>query len=87
MVNTHGTKLLEICKALNADTYLSGELGHDYLNTKIFEDEKIKIIFEKFEHPRYTQRFSDFRANMSIIDLIFNEGENSIEILKNSKNY
>lgn len=85
--STGSRKLLDICKSVDADTYLSGELGHDYLDTTIFENENIQIIFEKFEHPIYNQKHSKFIPNMSIIDLLFNEGNNSINILKNSKNY
>lgn len=80
-------KLLEICKKLKCDTYLSGELGKNYLDEKIFGDENIKVIFEKFIHPTYNQKFTNFIPNLSIIDLIFNEGENARIILKNSKNY
>ena len=80
-------KLLDICKELNADTYLSGELGINYLDVNIFKNENIQIIFEKFKHTQYIQKYLEFIPNMSIIDLLFNEGENSINILKNSKNY
>ena len=80
-------KLLDICKTLHADTYLSGEFGKNYLDINIFENEKIQIIFEKFEHPKYIQKYPKFIPNMSIIDLLFHEGPNSINILKNSKNY
>ncbi len=85
--STGSKKLLDICKICNAQTYLSGELGKNYLNEDIFKKEKIKIIFEKFDHPIYSQKYKKFISNMSIIDLLFNEGENSIKILKNSKNY
>jgi hypothetical protein len=87
-LNSAGSKkLLDICKLLDADTYLSGELGKNYLDKKIFQNANIKIIFEKFHHPVYNQNNSNFLSNLSIIDLLFNEGPNSIEILKNSKNY
>ncbi|MGB5555550.1 MAG: WbqC family protein [Flavobacteriaceae bacterium] len=39
-----------------------------------------------FEQPEYTQVFGDrhgFIANSSILDLLFNEGPNSVEYLKN----
>jgi len=85
--STGSKKLLDICKLLDADTYLSGELGKNYLDKKIFQNANIKIIFEKFHHPVYNQNNSNFLSNLSIIDLLFNEGPNSIEILKNSKNY
>ncbi len=80
-------KLLEICKKLNSSTYLSGELGINYLNEEIFKDSGIKIIYEQFEHPTYNQIHGGFISNMSIIDLLFNEGENAINIIKKSKNY
>jgi len=87
-INSTGSKrLLDICKSLDADTYISGELGHDYLDVDIFKNENIDVVFEKFEHPQYSQKYPKFIPNMSIIDLLFNEGEKSIEILKNSNNY
>ena len=80
-------KLLEICKQLSASQYISGEKGKDYLDEKIFADNNIKIIFENFQHPTYTQVHGDFISNMSIIDLFFNEGDNSRKILQESKNF
>ena len=80
-------KLLEICKKLSATTYVSGELGKNYLNEKIFHDAGIKIIYEKFQHPVYTQQHEGFIPNLSILDLLFNEGNNAINILKKCKNY
>ena len=54
---------------------------------KIFADNNIKVIFENFQHPTYTQVHGDFISNMSIIDLFFNEGDNSRKILQESKNF
>jgi hypothetical protein len=84
---TGSEKLLEICKDLQVDTYLSGEFGRNYLDIKLFQQENIKVIFEKFEHPTYDQTFDGFVQNMSIIDLLFNEGQNAKNILKNCKNF
>jgi len=38
--------VLEICKGLDADIYISGALGKDYLKTNDFEKEKIKVYFQ-----------------------------------------
>ena len=38
-------KLINICKALNATSYLSGPSGKDYLDIDMFKDNKIKIEF------------------------------------------
>ncbi len=80
-------RLLEICKKLNSDTYLSGELGINYLDEDIFSKNNVDIIYEKFIHPTYKQDHGEFLPNMSIIDILFNEGENAAKILKESKNY
>ena len=80
-------KLLEICKNLNASEYLSGELGINYLKKEIFDDANIKVIFERFEHPTYNQIHGKFIPNMSIIDLLFNEGGKAKKILEKSQNY
>lgn len=84
--STGSDKLLQICKRLGATTYISGELGKSYLDEKIFSDSGIKIMYEKFHHPIYKQIHGDFMPQMSIIDLLFNEGENAKQILVNSIN-
>jgi len=80
-------KLLKICQKLDAKIYLSGELGKNYLNEYIFLKNNINIIYEKFEHPIYLQRYNNFIPNLSVIDILFNEGEKSKKILENCKNY
>jgi len=79
-------RLLEICKKLNAKKYLSGIHGKNYLNEKIFSDANIEVIYENFAHPTYHQIHGNFIPNMSIIDLLFNEGDNSKRILNECKN-
>ena len=79
-------RLVDICKKLDGTTYLSGEMGTDYLDEEIFQKENIKIIYEKFEHPTYLQIHGNFVPNLSIIDMLFNEREKSKDILIKSKN-
>lgn len=79
-------RILNICKKLGADVYLSGILGSDYLNLKNFEENNIKVQFQNFQHPVYEQYYKPFLPNMSSIDLIFNEGKNAPKILQDAKN-
>jgi len=83
---TSSERLLEICKKLDAKTYLSGSMGKNYLDEKIFHDAGIDVVYENFVHPVYKQIHGDFIPNMAIIDLLFNEGENSKEIMSKSQN-
>jgi len=78
-------RLVEICKKLHADVYLSGEQGSNYLDEKLFDDVGIKVVYENFKHPSYEQIYKKFVPNMSIIDLLFNVGDNAREIIVNSE--
>jgi hypothetical protein len=77
-------RLVNICKKFNADTYLSGSAGKDYIDLSLFEKSGIKVIFQEFSNREYSQLFPEngFLPYMSIMDLLFNEGKNSIKIIR-----
>lgn len=79
-------RIADICKHFKADTYLSGYGGKDYMDMDLLEKEGIKVIFQEFNQPEYEQNFKElgFIQNMSIIDLLFNCGEKSIDIIKSA---
>lgn len=81
---TGSKKLLEICKKVNATSYLSGKMGKSYLDEDFFKESQINIIYDNFLHPTYDQIQGDFLPNMSIIDLLFNMGEESKKLISNS---
>lgn len=73
-------RIIEICKKLNADTYLSGAGGKDYLDEERFRQENIKMEYQHYDHPSYPQAFGDeFVSYLSAIDLLFNQGEKSAD--------
>ncbi|HXX05310.1 MAG TPA: WbqC family protein, partial [Candidatus Bathyarchaeia archaeon] len=76
--------IVEICKTVGADAYISGMGGSQYMEESLFEQNGLKLLFNNYEHPVYNQQFmnSGFLPNMSIIDLIFNHGPESLEITK-----
>ena len=74
-------RLVEICSQLNATCYISGIGGKNYIDESLFKKSKIKLVYENFIHPKYNQLHGDFIKNMSIIDLLFNEGPKSSKIL------
>jgi hypothetical protein len=75
-------RLVDICKILDGNKYLAGKDGNKYMNLELFEEEGIEVIFQDFKHPVYQQLFGDFEPYMSAIDLLFNYGDNSLEILR-----
>ena len=58
------------CKALGADTYLSGVGGKEYINLREFEDAGIKVIFQDFKYPVYDQLHGAYIPNLSIVDYL-----------------
>ena len=66
--------LVNICEALDADTYFSGRAGRDYLDCQRFEQRGIKVVFQDFQPAVYPQLFGEFIPNLSVIDYLFNVG-------------
>lgn len=77
-----GELIYNICRAVGADTYLSGISGRTYLDMKRFEDAGIEVRFHEFHHPVYPQRYEPFIPCLSAVDLLFNHGPRSLDVLK-----
>lgn len=73
--------VLDMCQKLKADLYIFGSLGKDYADEKKFNENGVKIYFQDYKHPVYPQLHGKFVPYMSILDLLFNCGEKSLEIL------
>jgi hypothetical protein len=83
-INIEGTKgdfILNLCKKYGATEYISGPFGRDYLDKTQFSDNNLKLTFHDYDHPTYTQTQTGFISHLSIIDLLFNHGKNSKQIL------
>lgn len=74
--------VLNICKELGADAYVSGTLGKDYLDVESFRKNGIEVVYQEYEHPEYGQLWGPFEPCMSVVDLIFNRGPESLDIIK-----
>jgi hypothetical protein len=59
-------RLIDICKALGADTYLAGQGGADYMDLERFEKNGLKLIIQEFKHPVYPQLFGEFHSHWRI---------------------
>ena len=78
--------ILEHCGkpwALNTDTYISsdGPGSRRYIKEEDFDNKKIKLVWQDFEHPTYNQMYGEFISHLSIVDLLFNCGDKSKEII------
>jgi hypothetical protein len=79
--------VLDMCVKLGADAFIFGALGAEYADRESFAEKEISIYFQDYHHPTYRQLHGEFEPYMSVIDLLFNEGKHSLEILlqKNPK--
>ncbi len=85
-LKTEGKKtdlLIDICKKTYADGYLSGTGGaHTYVQEESFKKAELLHAFQKFNHPVYPQIHGGFVPRMAAIDLLFNCGPQSGNIIK-----
>jgi len=76
-------RLVNICKILDSNEYVSGIGGKRYLNENLFNSNNIKLSFQNYSPITYTQHNSKyFIENLSILDLLMNMGPKSLEYIK-----
>lgn len=73
--------VLNMCRQVGAKTYIFGEQGRDYADVEAFERENIDVLFQEYQHPEYPQLHGKFVSHLSIVDLLFNCGESSLDVL------
>jgi hypothetical protein len=76
--------VLNLCKAVGADTYLAGMGGsRHYLDVEAFERAGVKVQFQDFQHPKYPQiPGGGFVEGLSAVDLLFNCGPHGRKLLE-----
>ncbi|TSI08691.1 WbqC family protein [Lysinibacillus sp. BW-2-10] len=80
------TRNVNIVSHLKGTTYLSGEGARIYNDPLLFKEHQIELIYQQFNHPRYLQRWGEFIPNLSIIDMLFNCGPSTLELIRSSRN-
>jgi hypothetical protein len=88
-MNAMGAKadlLVDICQKLHCRHYLSAPGSREYIEeSQAFTKAGIEVSYHNYEPPTYQQLFGTFEPYLSIIDLLFNEGERSLEILRKNR--
>ena len=78
-----GEKIFKILEELDATDYVtgSGPGSMRYINEDEFKNKGINLHWQFYEHPKYEQLYGDFIPYLSVIDLLFNYGTDSKEII------
>lgn len=79
-------RLIHICKHFGAKTYLAGAGAFHYMDFDAFKSAGIEVRVQEFACPVYPQRWAksenDFIPNLSALDLLFNCGPQSLELIR-----
>lgn len=87
-VNGRRTELLaNICESVAATQYISPLGSAEYLlaEQNVLSQRGVDIFFQNYEHPVYPQVFAPFEPFASVIDLIFNCGEQSAAVMRSGR--
>lgn len=74
-------RLVAICRELGADTFYEGASGRSYIDEDFFRENGIRVEFQDYRHPVYRQLYGDFVPFLSVVDLLFNHGDESLAVL------
>jgi len=75
--------VLDMCMKLKAHTYIFGSLGKDYADVGAFNRKNIQFYFQDYNYPKYPQQHGNWISHLSIIDLLFNCGPRTMDIVFN----
>ena len=75
--------LFNICKGLNANKYVSPLGSKNYLvKHNPFENSSVELNYMNYLQPQYQQVYTGFYPYMSALDLLMNEGDSCLEIMR-----
>jgi hypothetical protein len=86
--NINGTRtdrLISILNNVGADHYISGPSAKDYVEKEKFENAGIELEYMSYNYPVYDQLYPPFEPRVSIIDLLFMQGKNSLKYITQTK--
>jgi len=75
-------RVIHLMKAVGATTLYDGASAGNFIDPKLFKEAGLTITFQDYQHPEYPQQFGPFVPYMSVVDLLFNCGEDSLAILR-----
>ena len=76
-------RLVSLCKQAGAEVYISGPAARDYIQPEIFEQEGVELVYFDYDgYPEYRQLYPPFVHEVSMLDLLLNEGADARKYMK-----
>lgn len=70
-------RLLELCRAFGAQEYVTGHGAANYLEHAIFDAAGVRVAYMDYRLTPYPQLYGAFIPYVSILDLLFNVGDDA----------
>lgn len=74
-------RLIGIVKHFGGDVFYEGAAGKSYIPPEYFESNGVRVEFQDYVHPAYPQLHGAFVSHLSVLDLLFNVGPDSLETI------
>ena len=75
-------RLVELCRAVGATTYLCGRDGTAYLDRRRFVEAGMIVLQQRYAHPVYRQLHGEFVPFLSALDLLLTHGDEALSTLR-----
>jgi hypothetical protein len=75
-------RLVALCRAAGADTYLAGADGARYMDLAQFAAAGIDVQAQRYEHPVYPQIHGEFVPFLSALDLLLTAGDQALSTIR-----
>jgi hypothetical protein len=74
--------IVDVCKSVGADVYLSGAGGgREYNDERLLNERGIELRYDDYAYPEHPQLWDGFEPNLSVLDLLFNCGRDGRELV------
>ena len=78
--------LVNICKELGASRYLSAAGSRGYIEERNpFPAAGVDLVYHDYQHPVYSQLHGEFESHLSALDLLLNEGTESLGVIRSGR--
>jgi hypothetical protein len=76
-------RLVSLCQQAGAQAYVSGPSARDYMQPELLREANLELqYFDYGCYPKYHQMYPPFVHDVSVVDLLLNEGPRAREFMK-----
>ena len=74
-------RVIDLCRKLGSTAFIFGSGGRKYADLEAFRCAGIEPLFQQYRHPEYMRAAGGSVKLLSVIDLLFNVGPGSLDVI------